>query len=107
MTSAIGDALLTAVEWAWPRAWLHAEDVFERVVEAAKPHPPMALRTLDGELVTGLVVLNRGQALIFIGVRENPSSAPAAPHRQQRPLYQDDLPDWARDPQLDPYRRYP
>ena len=113
MNSDIGDALIAAVEWAWPRMWSRAEEVFDRVVEAAKPHPPMTLRTLDGELVTGLAVMNRGQVLIFVGVREpstTTSSSRAVPppvHHSPRSLYQDDLPEWARDPQLDPYRRYP
>ena len=111
VTSAIGDALLGAAEWAWPKLRSGA-DVLERLVQAAKPVPPMTLRTLDGELVTGLAVMNRGQVLIFVGVREHATSstsAAAAPpaHRQPRSLYQDDLPEWARDPQLDPYRRYP
>ncbi len=111
MTSAIGDALLGAAEWAWPRLRSGA-DVFERLVQAATPEPPRTLRTIDGELVTGLAVMNRGQVLIFVGVREHATSstraAPApAPHRPLRPLYEEDLPEWARDPQLDPYRRYP
>ena len=110
VTSAIGDALLGTAEWAWPKLKSGA-DVFERLVQAAKPEPPMTLRTLDGELVTGLAVMNRGQVLIFVGVREHATSsmhaAPAPPPHRPRSLYQDDLPEWARDPQLDPYRRDP
>ena len=86
VTSAIGDALITATEWAWPRL-RQAGAVFERLVEAARPEPPMTLRTMDGELVTGLAVMNRGQVLIFIGVREPStySTSTAAAQPQSAP----------------------
>ena len=111
VTSAIGDALLTTLEWAWPKVRSGA-DVLERLVQAAKPEPPMIMRTMDGEIVTGLVVLNRGQVLIFVGVREPSTystSAPQPPARPQpqRPMYpDDDLPSWARDMSIEPYGRH-
>lgn len=102
LSSTIGDALLTVVELAWPKVTTRVDELIERVAEVARPHPPMTLRTLDGEVLTGLVCLDRGAAILFLGVREPGSSAPMSPP-WPRPPPDDGMPPWARD--VDPYRR--
>jgi len=62
--------------------------------------------------LTGLIVADRGQVLLFVGTRTVPPGAFQTerhdlPHRDP-PLrrYPDDgIPPWARDLEVDPYRR--
>jgi hypothetical protein len=92
------------LDWSWPRIAPQVEVAARVIADAVRPEPPMSLRTLDGELVTGLVVLNRGQALLFIGIREpGPHSVPLPSSRDR---YEDDS-LWGRDVRVDPYRRHP
>lgn len=102
LSRTIGDALLSATEWAWPHVRSRVDAALEHVAELARPHPPMTVRTLDGEILTGLVVVDHGQAVFFLGVREPGRSAPPQP-----PPRFDDEPLWSRDLQVDPYRRHP
>ena len=103
LTRLIGDAIVALLEDAWPRIKAKVRELAEHLEEVVTPHPPMTLRTLDGEIVTGLLVLNRGQALIFVGVRE--PASPLAP--QVREPFRDEEPLWPRDLRVDPYRRPP
>lgn len=71
---------------------------FERVRDAVRPDPPITLVTLDGAVLTGLIVLERGQGLAFIGTRQPAPTASTRP-----PFTYHDEPIWARED--DPYRR--
>jgi hypothetical protein len=107
LTSRIGDALVALIEWTWPRLTSRLEPVLERVGEFVRPNPPITIRTLDGELLTGLIVADRGQVLLFVGTRTTP---PSSSHFERRdppsPRYPGDgIPLWARDGEVDPYRR--
>ena len=95
VSGAIGDALLTATEWTWPRIQARLDAALEVVADAVRPHPPMTLTTSDGQVITGLVVLDRGRALLFIGLREPGPSAPPSP--PQQPRVYDDVPSWVRE----------
>jgi hypothetical protein len=103
LSGAIGDAFVALLDWSWPRIAPQVELAARVIADAVRPEPPMSMRTLDGELVTGLVVLNRGQALLFIGIREQGSPVL---HPPQRDPYEDDS-LWGRDVRVDPYRRHP
>jgi hypothetical protein len=75
LTSAIGEALLQLVQFVWPCAAPQIGHFAERVADVVRPDPPFTLATPDGEVVTGIVVLERGQVLLFIGTRQSKSSA--------------------------------
>ena len=84
-----GDVIVATVDWACPeRLKAAAKTVAEFVVEAARPDPPMAVRTLDEELLTGALIVDEGEVLAFIGVRRLVSS-----HRQ----HSHEEPLWPRD----------
>lgn len=83
LSALIGDALISFVDWVWPRVAPRARRVLAHVIESVRPDPPMTLRTLDGMTFTGVVVADRGQVLIFLGTR-----LPAA----NQPRYYDDEP---------------
>ena len=110
MNLAIGDALVALVDWAWPRVSHRVDGLLEHVAEAVRPHPPLSIRSLDGELLTGLIVADRGQAILFIGTRTRaagPTPIPlGAPRYERRPERSDDdaMPLWGRDLEVDLYR---
>jgi hypothetical protein len=56
----------------------------------------MSLHTLDGQVVTGFAVIDRGQVIAFIGTRQPVSAYPWRSHRDEPP-FDDDSPLWARD----------
>jgi hypothetical protein len=112
LTHNIGDALIALIDWAWPHASSRVDDLFEQVADAVRPDPPITIRTLDGLLLTGLIVADRGQVLLFVGTRTVPpshfhSERHDPPPRDPPPRrYPDDgIPTWARDVEVDPYRR--
>lgn len=107
LSSAFGEALVTLFDWAWPSARSTFDEVLEDVAEIVKPKPPMSIRTTDGETVTGLLVVDRGDVILFLGVREQGRSSiitPAPAPRQRSPF---DDPELWRDVDVDPYRRPP
>jgi hypothetical protein len=70
LTTVVGDALVSLIEWTWPRLRPSARQIFGRVAEAARPDPPLHLCSSDGqESLTGLAVMNRGHVLGFVGWR--------------------------------------
>jgi hypothetical protein len=106
LTNRIGDALVALVEWTWPHLTSRLEPMFERVGEFVRPDPPVSIRTLDGELLTGLIVADRGQVLLFVGTRTVPASSHSDRRDPQPPRYPaDGIPLWPRDLEVDPYRR--
>jgi hypothetical protein len=97
LSTAIGDALLSLVEFVWPEAIPQVEELARRVTDIARPDPPFTLQTPDGQVLTGLVVLDCGRALLFIGTRQ-----PAAARTAYRPPergYEDEPPLWPLRPQ--------
>ena len=70
LTSAIGDALLQLVQFVWPAAAPRVEHFARQVADAVRPDPPFTLQTEDGEVITGFVILDRGNALFFFGTRQ-------------------------------------
>lgn len=99
LSSAVGDALLTFIELTWPKVTAGVDELIERVADHVRPDPPMTIRTLDGQTVTGVLVANRGQVLFFIGTREAAPCIVTPPPRH--PLDDGDL--WQG--RVDPYRR--
>jgi len=55
----------------------------------------MTVRTLDGEILTGVLIVDRGQVLAFLGTR-HPATSRASPHHQRPHEYYDDEPLWNR-----------
>jgi hypothetical protein len=103
----IGDALVGLIDWAWPRIGSRIDDLLGKAGDVLRPDPPISIRTLHGELLTGLIVADRGQVLLFVGTRTAP---PSSVHSERRdpasPRYPGDgIPLWSRDVEVDPYRR--
>jgi hypothetical protein len=92
LNALLGDALFAVVDWALPKFGRTSRRVIDEVIEAVRPNPPMTIRTLDGYTVTGMLVADRGQVLVFVGTRVP----------MQQPRYYDDEPALWRD---DPFRR--
>lgn len=107
LTARIGDALVGLIEWTWPHLTSRLEPMLERVGEFVRPDPPISIRTLDGELLTGLIVADRGQVLLFLGTRTSPQGSVHSERRDPpSPRYPGDgIPLWPRDIEVDPYRR--
>jgi hypothetical protein len=85
LSHAIGEALLLLVEFAWPAAAPRFDHFAREVADAVRPEPPFTVTTQDGETITGLLVLERGRALLFFGTRhpaaERPAPEPPYGHR--------------------------
>jgi hypothetical protein len=106
LTNRIGDALVALIEWTWSHLTSRLEPMLERVSEFVRPDPPISIRTLDGELLTGLIVADRGQVLLFLGTRTVPSNSRSERRDSPSPRYPGDgIPLWPRDLEVDPYRR--
>jgi hypothetical protein len=119
LTHAVGDALIALIDWAWPRVGSRVDDLLEKVAEAVRPDPAMTIRTLDGLVLTGLLVCDAGRVILFIGTRAPASNGYTSPRSDPRdPRRYDDgnIPLWARDVDprdldrdfrgsVDPYRR--
>jgi hypothetical protein len=114
LTEAIGDALLSLIEWAAPRITSRVDEWVEKVAEAVRPDPPMIVRTIDGLVLTGLLVCDAGHVIVFIGTRSPPSNG-SSRHDPRDPRRHEDgaIPLWARDVDprdlrdldVDPFRR--
>ncbi len=113
LIDAIGDALISLVEWAAPRLSYRVDELLERVADTVRPDPPMTIRTIDGLLLTGLVVCDAGQVILFLGTRTPAAGAgpppiplgPSHPERGRSRFEDEAVPPWARDLDIDPYRR--
>jgi hypothetical protein len=81
LTRAIGEALLQLVQFVWPSVAPQIGHFAEKVADVVRPDPPFTLQTPEGEVVTGILVLDRGHVLLFIGTRQ--SRPPVS-----RPVYQ-------------------
>jgi hypothetical protein len=64
-------------------------------------------------LLTGVIVVDRGNALLFLGTRTPAAGAgqppiplgPSHPERGRSRFEDEAIPPWARDLDIDPYRR--
>jgi hypothetical protein len=77
------------MDWSFARVGPRLERFFERVADVVRPDPPMGIRTLDGQLLTGVVIVDRGQVIAFLGSRQSapPSSPPWRPYdHDEEPL---------------------
>lgn len=100
LTTVIGDALVSLVEWTWPRLRPSARQIFERVADSVRPDPPIRLCSVDGrESLTGIAVMSRGEVLGFVGWRHGLTS----PARAEPRRYFDEESLWQQE--IDPYRR--
>ena len=100
LTNVVGDALVSLMEWTWPRLRPSARQIFERVADGVRPDPPIRLCSVDGrESLTGVAVMSRGEVLGFVGWRHPLTNPPRA---ERRPYF-DDESLWHQE--IDPYRR--
>ena len=100
LTNAVGDALVSLMEWSWPHLRPSARQIFERVADTVRPDPPIRLCSVDGrECLTGVAVMSRGEVLGFVGWR-HPLTSPLRPEPRR---YVGDEPLWREE--YDPYRR--
>jgi hypothetical protein len=106
LTAAIGDALVALVDWAWPRDDGGSSLVLDKLADALRPDPPLTIRSDDGQFLTGVLVADHGRVLLFLGTRTTAPTPIASPHEQPLRRFKDDaIPPWARDLDVDPYRR--
>lgn len=106
LNEAVGDALVAFLDWAWPRAGDRTSLLLDKLAEAVRPDPPFAIRTDDGQLLTGLLVADCGRVLLFVGTRSTGQAPPLPHHEPSARRHPDDaIPLWARDLHVDPYRR--
>ena len=96
LSSAIGDAIIGLAEWAVPMMRPKVRELIEQAADAVRPDPPISLVSLDGrEVLTGIVVLDRGQVIAFLGARyPATTSIPRSSHRT--PYGVDDDSFWPR-----------
>ncbi len=78
LTDAIGDALFL-LEWAAPRATRRVHEWARTMADAVRPNPPMTIRSSDGQILTGLLVVDAGDVILFVGTRTPPSNGTPAP----------------------------
>ena len=100
MTDAVEEALLRLWRRVWPPIRRRIRAFFERAADAVRPDPPLYMRTLDGETVTGIVILERGQAVAFLGIRHPAASRGPPQHPYRYPDAFDDEPPWDRRGQV-------
>jgi hypothetical protein len=107
LSSRIGDALIGLLTWTWPHVESRIGDVLGKAADVLRPDPPLSIRSLDNELLTGLIVSDRGQVLLFLGTRTAPQGSTYSERRDPpSPRYSGDgIPLWPRDVEVDPSRR--
>ena len=91
LAASIGDALVALLDWGSPRLRDRLESSLERVAEYVRPDPPISIVTLDGQVLTGVLVADRGQVLAFLGTRQ-----PCTSSRHTSGFAFDDEPPWPR-----------
>jgi hypothetical protein len=80
LITVFGDVLLAVVDWAWPRVVPRVGPFLERFAAFLRPNPPFTVQTPAGEILTGIIVLDQGRAVLFVGVRQPSSSPPPVWH---------------------------
>lgn len=81
----IGDALSSFLDLSWPEMRPEVGRAAERLAVALRPDPPFEVYTSNGEVVTGLLVAERGRVLLFVGQRCPPSSSTSTRRPQDQP----------------------
>lgn len=106
LSTAFGNAIVAVFEWTWPRVAPRIHAVAERLAELVLPDPPMTVRTLDGEILTGVLIVDRGQVLAFLGSRHAArvhAPQPTTPRYEQRYPFESEEDLWSRG--VNPYPR--
>jgi len=107
LTSAIGEALLQLVQFVWPSAAPQIGHFAGRVADVVRPDPPFTLQTPEGEVVTGIVILDAGRTVFFFGTRQSrsPRTVPQSSERSypergyaERPYDGEQSPLWSPRP---------
>jgi hypothetical protein len=103
----IGSALIDALRRRRPVLGKKADAALEWLREVAEPPAGIELRSADGSVYTGLVIVERSKPVLMLAVRHLPGPlverAPViTPPPVQRPLYghdrlDPDAPYWDRD----------
>jgi hypothetical protein len=94
------DVLLDFLRQLGRAARPRLEATLEDIADLLRPHPPMSLRTMDGEILTGVVVVDRGRVIAFLGTRSAP---PPLTQFRSAPPFEHDDDYW--DPPHGPYGR--
>jgi hypothetical protein len=90
------EALLQFWKRAWPPLRRRIDSLFERAADVVRPDPPLYMQTLDGDTVTGIVVLERGQAVAFLGTRHPRAARTSGHHQYPNDPFREDDPLWDR-----------
>ena len=85
LSHAIGEALLELVQFVWPAVAPQVEHFAKQVADFVRPDPPFTVTTQDGELLTGILVVDAGRCLFFFGTRTTAAARPA--YRPPEPGY--------------------
>jgi len=101
----IGAAMIDALRRRRPALARQAEAALEWLREVAEPPRGIELRSADGSVYTGFVIIERNKPVLMLAVRHLPGPvierAPVitpAPHRSPYPHSLDpDVPFWDRD----------
>jgi len=88
---ALGRAVLELLARAWSKIRPVVSELAHDFIELARPHPPIFLVTLQGDVLTGIAVMEGGRVLAFIGTR---SPAPAPRYGRHDPY---DEPLWSHE----------
>ena len=76
LTDHIGAALASLLSRIWERLKPKLTAVIDTLVDIARPEPPMTMRTIDGYVVTGVVIIDRGRVIALVGTRHFASAHP-------------------------------
>ena len=63
----LGEAIVDLLARAWRRLRPVVRELLDDLAALAKPHPPIFVITVAGEVLTGIAVLEAGKVLAFIG----------------------------------------
>jgi hypothetical protein len=88
VTALVSEMVVAALDWAWPRVRPTLRTAATVLVEAARPFPPMTIRTTEGHLVTGVMLVQHGHVRYFVGARLDPGDG-ARRQRDGGPLWED------------------
>lgn len=75
LSAVFGHALTAAFDWTWPRLSPGLKSLLRSLGEKVVPDPPMTIRTSEGDIVSGFLIVDRGHVLAFVGTRRPGSPA--------------------------------
>jgi hypothetical protein len=88
VTALVSEMVVAALDWAWPRVRPTLHTAASVLVEAARPFPPMTIRTTEGHVVTGVLLVQHGHVRWFVGTRYDPGDG-SRRHRDEGILWPD------------------